>query len=439
MFENLRGRDPEVFQLVQKEETRQREGLEMIPSENYASAAVLEALGSVFNDKYAENYPGRRYYGGCVNVDELERLCEKRAQELFGAQEYRVNVQPYSGSPANLAVYAGLLEFGDSILSLRLDHGGHLTHGSPVNFSGKNYKFIHYGLNPESERLDYDLIAALAKEHKPKIVLSGFTAYPRAIDFLTIHEIAKAEGAISMVDMSHVAGLIAGGAHPTPFPFTDIVTTTTHKTLRGPRGAMIFAKEEYRERIDKAVFPGMQGGPHEHAIAGIAVALREAGRPEFKEYASQIVKNSKALAEALKSEGLRLVSGGTDNHLILVDLRGFGEGRGVFAEKALEAVGISTNKSPVPNDSAPPFYPSGLRLGTPALTSRGLKEEDMQKVAGWIAEIVKEAAREVLPEEKTARAEAVRNFTASLQARDLVKRISVEVRDFAIKFPVPGI
>src|SRR3989338_3473887 len=366
----LQEQDPEVFEIIEKEKARQREGLEMIPSENYASSAVLEANGSILTDKYAEGYAGRRYYGGNIHIDEIERLAQKRAQEVFGVRNYHVNVQPYSGSPANIAVYLGLLELGDKILSLKLAHVGHLTHGDPVSLSGRAFKFVHYEVDGEKETLDYDVIEKLAREEKPKLIVSGFTAYPRKIDFKKMHEIAKAVGAVSMADISHISGLIIGGVHPSPFPFTDVVTTTTHKTLRGPRAAMIFSKPEFSDKIDKAVFPGMQGGPHEHTIAAVAVALREAGKPEFRKFAVQVVKNAKTLAASLQKEGLRLISGGTDNHLMLIDLRPFGPGRGKFIEKALEAVRISVNKSPIPNDPSPPFYPSGIRLGTPAVTSR---------------------------------------------------------------------
>lgn len=439
MNHTLQNYDPEISGLIEKESARQKEGLELIPSENYASRAVLEATGSILNDKYAENYPGKRYYGGCVYIDEVERLCQKRALEVFDAHGYRVNVQPYSGSPANIAVYIGLLSPGDTVLSLRLDHGGHLTHGSPVSFSGKTYRFVHYPLDAETELLNYDVIRELAEKEKPKLILSGFTAYPRTIDFRKIHDIAKEVGAISMADISHISGLIVGGVHPSPFSFTDIVTTTTHKTLRGPRGAMIFSKEEYADAIDKAVFPGLQGGPHEHTIAGIAVALKEAAEPAFREYAVQIVKNAKALAEGLAGAGLRLVSGGTDNHLMLIDLRPFGPGRGVFAEKALEAAGISTNKSPVPNDPSPPFYPSGIRLGTPSLTSRGMKEDDMRVVAKLVSRVILSVKDEVLPEEKEARSSAVKQFVERLATNTVVREVGDEVKAFASKFPVPGI
>ncbi len=438
-YTSLAQEDPEIAALIAKEEVRQKDGLEMIPSENYVSEAVLEAMGSILTNKYAEGYPGKRYYGGCVNVDEVERICQKRALALFGAEGYAVNVQPYSGSPANLAVYVGLLNFGDTVMSLSLNRGGHLTHGLPLNLSGKAYNFVHYDLDPKTEMLDYDAIRALALEHKPKILLSGYTAYSRIIDFKKMHEIAKEAGALSMVDMSHISGLVAGGAHPSPFPFTDIVTTTTHKTLRGPRAAMIFAKEEYREAIDKAVFPGMQGGPHEHAIAGIATALKEAAEPAFKEYAAQIVRNSEALAESLTAEGLRLVTGGSDNHLLLLDLTAFGAGRGVFIEKALDAAHITVNKNTVPNDPSTPFYPSGVRLGTPALTTRGMKEGEMAAIGALIARIVKEFAPTELPGDKEARLAAIKDFTAVLPEHPVVREVAEKVQAITARFPVPGI
>ncbi|MBI4127584.1 MAG: serine hydroxymethyltransferase [Parcubacteria group bacterium] len=439
-YSSIQNQDPEVYDLIKKEEQRQKEGLEMIPSESYASSAVLEAAGSIFNNKYAENYPGKRYYGGCVNVDLVERLCQKRAREAFGVgKEYHVNVQPYSGSPANLAVYIALLDFGDPIMALRLDHGGHLTHGNPINLSGRAFRFIHYEVDAEKETLNYDEIAALARERRPKLIVSGFTSYPRIIDFKKMHDIAKDVGAISMADISHIAGLIVGGVHPSPFPFTDVVTTTTHKTLRGPRGAMIFCKSEYKEKIDKGVFPGMQGGPHEHTIAGIAVALKEAMKPEFREYAEQVVKNSKALAASLLSEGLKLVSGGSDNHLLMIDLRPFGPGRGIFMEKALEAAEISVNKQPIPNDPSPPYYPSGVRLGTAPLTSRGMKEAELEKAGALVARIVKEFATTEMPEDKEKRSEAVKEFVSTLEDSLVIKEVKAQVKALATKFPVPGI
>jgi glycine hydroxymethyltransferase len=438
MYDAVAQEDQDVYALIRKEEERQKEGLEMIPSENYASLPVLEALGSVFNDKYAENYPGARYYGSCGVVDELERLAQSRALSLFKADGYKVNVQPYSGSPANMAAYLGLLTPGDTIMALRLDHGGHLTHGSPVSMSGKLFHFVHYELDA-SGVLDYSAILELAKKEKPKLIISGFTAYPRQVDFKRMAEIAKEVGAISMVDMSHVSGLVAGGVHPSPFPFADIVTSTTHKTLRGPRGAMIFSKEPYTALIDKAVFPGMQGGPHEHAIAALAVALKEAADPSFVSYAKQVVLNARALAETLIAEGFTLVSGGTDTHLLLLDLRPFGPGRGVFAEKMLEASHVSVNKNPVPNDSSPPFYPSGIRMGTPALTSRGMKEDEMREIGMIIVRVLREAMKTALPDDKESRKEAVRLFAESLRDHPLVLETQKQVRAIASRFPVPGI
>jgi len=439
IYDELKKQDEEIFNLIQKEALRQKQGLEMIPSENYVSSAVLEAMGSVLTNKYSEGYPGKRYYGGNVHIDEVERLAQKRALQVFGAADYHVNVQPLSGSPANLAVYFALLHPGDTIMSLKLDHGGHLTHGSPANFSGKNYRFVYYPLDPKTETLDYDVIEKLAREHKPKIILSGYTAYPRTIDFERIAKIASHAGAISMADISHISGLIVGGAHPSPFPSTDIITTTTHKTLRGPRAAMIFCREKYKEQIDKAVFPGMQGGPHENTIAAIAVALAEAAKPEFADYARQIVKNSQALADSLVAEGLKLVSDGTDNHLMLIDLRPFTAGSGVFVDRALDEVGISVNKTTVPNDPMPPYYPSGIRLGTPALTSRGMKEPEMREVGKMIARIVKEFAPTKLPDEKEKRAAALKEFTRQMAHYGLVKEIKAQVQALAEKFPVPGI
>jgi len=411
----------------------------MIASENFTSRAVMEAQGSCLTNKYAEGYPGKRYYGGCVNVDELERLCQKRAQQLFKADGYHVNVQPYSGSPANLGVYVGLLNLGDTIMALRLDHGGHLTHGQPLNLSGKAFNFVHYEVDPETGLLDYDKIRSLALECKPKLILSGFTAYSQIIDFQKIHDIAKEVGAISMADISHIAGLVAGGAHPSPFPFTDVVTTTSHKTLRGPRAAMIFCKEEYKEGVDKGIFPGMQGGPHEHTIAGIATALREAAAPEFAEHASQIVKNSKALAEVLMAEGVKLVGGGSANHLLLMDLTPYGPGRGVFVEKALDAAHITMNKNTVPKDPSTPFYPSGVRLGTPALTTRGMKEEEMREIGKLIARIVKEFATTELPGDKDTRIAAIKDFVTSLKKHSVIAEVREKVIALTAKFPVPGI
>ena len=373
--------DPEVGQAMQKELDRQRYNIELIASENIVSEAVLKAMGSVLTNKYAEGYPGKRYYGGCECVDIVENIARDRAKKLFGAEH--VNVQPHSGAQANLAVYFALLNPGDTVLGMSLAEGGHLTHGSPVNMSGKYYNFVPYGINSETGRLDYDALETLVKEHKPKLVVAGASAYPRVIDFERIANIAHANGALLMVDMAHIAGLVAAGLHPSPFPFADIVTTTTHKTLRGPRGGMIMCKEEFAKAIDKAIFPGTQGGPLMHVIAGKAVCFGEALKPEFKEYQKQVLSNSKALADALLGYGFDLVSGGSDNHLILVDLRTFNV-TGKEMEKKLDEVRITANKNAIPNDPQSPFITSGVRLGTPAVTSRGFDEDDMRVVAECI-------------------------------------------------------
>lgn len=373
--------DPEVGQAMQKELDRQRHNIELIASENIVSEAVLKAMGSVLTNKYAEGYPGKRYYGGCECVDIVENIARDRAKKLFGAEH--VNVQPHSGAQANLAVYFALLNPGDTVLGMSLAEGGHLTHGSPVNMSGKYYNFVPYGINSETGRLDYDALETLVKEHKPKLVVAGASAYPRVIDFERIANIAHANGALLMVDMAHIAGLVAAGLHPSPFPFADIVTTTTHKTLRGPRGGMIMCKEEFAKAIDKAIFPGTQGGPLMHVIAGKAVCFGEALKPEFKEYQKQVLSNSKAFADALLGYGFDLVSGGSDNHLILVDLRTFNV-TGKEMEKKLDEVRITANKNAIPNDPQSPFITSGIRLGTPAVTSRGFDEDDMRVVAECI-------------------------------------------------------
>ncbi len=389
---------------MQAELHRQQTTLQMIPSENYASEEVLAACGSVLNNKYAEGYPQKRYYQGNTFIDEIELLAIERAKKLFGAEH--VNVQPHSGAPANQAVYIALLNPGDKIMAMNLAHGGHLTHGSPVNFSGKMYTFIHYGVDSETGIINMNQIREIALREKPKLILSGFTAYPRTIDFKAFHQIAEEIGAYSMADISHIAGLIAAGVHPSPFPFTDIVTTTTHKTLRGPRSAMIFCRENDRLReryrpiekknmaqlIDSAVFPGLQGGPHMHSIAAKAVALQEAIQPEFKEYARQIVNNAQILAETLMNQGIKVVSNGTDNHLILIDLIKTNSvakpGAGKVIAAALEEAGIVTNANSIPFDPASPFKPSGIRLGTPALTTRGMKESEMKEIGIMIAEVI---------------------------------------------------
>lgn len=438
-FKNLKKNDSEIYNIVLSETKRQKQSINLIPSENYASKAVLEAISNVLNNKYAEGYPNKRYYGGNFYIDKLEILCQKRAKEVFKAFDYEVNVQPYSGTPANLAVYTGLLNLGDTILSLKLSNGGHLSHGDSVNLSGKLFKFIHYELNPKTQMLDYDEILKLAKKYKPKLIISGFTSYPRQVDFQKISKIANKVGAFSMADISHIAGLVIGGVHKSPFPYCDIITMTTHKTLRGPRGAIIFYKPELKEKIDKAVFPGMQGGPHEHTIAGIAVALKEAQTKEFKNYARQIILNSKTLEKSLKKQGIKLVSNGTDNHLLLLDLRNFGPGKGYFIEKALEQSNIIVNKNPIPGDSFPPYYPSGIRIGTPAVTSRGMKEKEMIKISEWIFNVIKKFATFEMPEDKTKRQVVIQEFNQKIKEDKFLRNIKKEVSKFALQFSLPGV
>ena len=378
--------DVEVYNAILEEEKRQEEGIELIASENFVSKAVMEAAGSVFTNKYAEGYPERRYYGGCVNADTVEQLAIDRLKKIFGAKF--ANVQPHSGSQANMGVYVSLLEAGDKILGMGLSSGGHLTHGYKVNFSGKNYIGIEYGLNPETELLDYDEVKRLAVQEKPKIIVAGASAYSRIIDFKKFREIADEVGAYLMVDMAHIAGLVAAGEHPNPMEYADIVTSTTHKTMRGPRGGIILTNnEEIAKKIDKAIFPGIQGGPLMHIIAAKAVAFKEALLPEFKEYQKQVVKNAKAMADALVKGGLRIVSGGTDNHLMLVDLRPKGV-TGKLAEESLEKAGITCNKNAIPNDPEKPFITSGVRLGTPAITARGMKEDEAVKIAEMIIKVL---------------------------------------------------
>lgn len=383
--ENLKNVDPELHASLLKETDRQKFGLEMIASENYTSRAVMEAQGSILTNKYAEGYPGKRYYGGCEFVDEIEALAIERAKKLFGAAH--VNVQPHSGSQANMGVFLAIAQPGDTILGMDLSHGGHLTHGSPVNFSGSIFKAVHYGLDPKTHRINYDTVRAVARETKPKILIAGYSAYPRELDFARFREIADEVGATLVVDMAHFAGLVAGGVHSSPVPHADFVTTTTHKTLRGPRGGLILCTEENAKKINSKIFPGIQGGPLEHVIAGKAVALKEALEPEFKTYAEQIVANAKALAEGVLSAGYELVTGGTDNHLILVDLSQK-EITGKDAEIALDKAGITVNKNTVPNEKRSPFVTSGVRIGTPALTTRGMKESEMTLISGWIGEVL---------------------------------------------------
>jgi glycine hydroxymethyltransferase len=405
--------DPEIAALIAGEERREADTIRLIPSENYASAAVLAATGSVLNNKYSEGYPGKRYYEGQQYIDQIEQLAIDRAKALFGAEH--ANVQPYSGSPCNLAVYLAFLQPGDKVMGLGLPAGGHLTHGWNVSITGKYFTPVQYGVRKDTGRIDLDEVRDLAKKERPKLLWAGGTAVPRVIDFAGFGEIAKEVGAVFAADIAHIAGLIAGGAHPSPVPYADVVTTTTHKTLRGPRGGMFMCKEQHRAVMDKAVFPGLQGGPHNHTTAGIAVALKEAAQPDFKEYAAQIVKNSRALAAALLEKGFDLVSGGSDNHLILIDLTNKNI-TGKKAAKALDRAGIECNYNTVPFDPRKPFDPSGIRIGTPSITSRGMKEAEMKKIAEWIDRVVS------APEDES-----------------VVSKTAAEIKDVCKAFPAPGI
>jgi glycine hydroxymethyltransferase len=390
---NLSEVDPVISQAIDDEVRRQTNGLELIASENFVSEAVLQAMGTVFTNKYAEGYPGKRYYGGCEFADVVEQTAIDRAKEIFGAEH--ANVQPHSGAQANMAVLMTALEHGDQILGMNLSHGGHLTHGHPLNFSGINYKVADYGVNRETEQIDYDELQRIAEEHKPKLLICGASAYPRTIDFKRIGEIARSVGAKVMADIAHIAGLVATGLHPSPIPHCEFVTTTTHKTLRGPRGGLILCREEFAKDLDRSVFPGVQGGPLVHVIAAKAVSFGEALRDDFKAYQQQIINNAQALAQTLSDAGLRLVSGGTDNHLLLVDV--FMDGKGItgkVAEKALDEVNITVNKNTIPFDTNKPFVASGIRLGTPALTTRGMKEAEMKQIGEMIASIIREPESE---------------------------------------------
>ena len=378
--------DPAVWKAICQERTRQKDGLELIASENYTSEAVLEAAGTVLTNKYAEGYPGRRYYGGCEHVDTVEDIARSRACELFGAEH--ANVQPHAGSQANMAVYLTVMEPGDTVLAMDLAHGGHLTHGMRLNFSGKLYKTAHYGVREDNNRIDFDQVAALAKEHKPKMIIAGASAYPREIDHAKFADIARENGAVLMVDMAHYAGLVAGGIHNSPVPVADFVTTTTHKTLRGPRSGLVLCRKESAKDIDRSVFPGMQGGPLMHIVAAKAVCFGEALQPDFKQYAQQVVDNAKTLADVLVAGGLRLASGGTDNHLMLCDVTAI-DLSGSIAEVALDKAGITVNKNMIPFDKRKPMDPSGIRIGTAALTTRGMKTDEMKRVGAWILEVLK--------------------------------------------------
>ena len=386
-YDHLKSADPELFEAVRNEAVRQSSQLELIASENFVSRAVLDTLGTVLTNKYAEGLPGKRYYGGCEWVDVAEDLARQRAKELFGADH--ANVQPHSGAQANQAVYLAFLKPGDTFLGMNLSHGGHLTHGSPVNFSGMLFKVSAYGVRESDQRIDYDALRDQARRERPKMIIAGASAYPRTIDFAAFGEVAREVDAVLMVDMAHIAGLVAAGVHPSPVPHSDVVTTTTHKTLRGPRGGIILCRAEHAKAIDKSVFPALQGGPLMHVIAAKAVSFKEALEPEFVSYARQIVANAKALADGLTESGFQLVSGGTDNHLVLVDLReSHGDLTGKDAESALERAGMTVNKNTVPGETRSPFVTSGLRIGTPAVTTRGMTEPDMALIAGWIAEVL---------------------------------------------------
>lgn len=409
----IQKQDQEIYEAIEREKKRQAEGIELIPSENYTSEAVMEACGSILTNKYSEGYPGKRYYGGQENIDTIENLAIDRAKQLFGAEH--VNVQPYSGSPANTAIYFALLEFGDTVMGLKLEHGGHITHGLPIAFSGRAYNFVQYEVDLKTGRIDMDKVRELALESKPKMIVAGYTAYPRDIEWKKFKDIADEVGAITMADISHTAGLIAAGVLESPVPYFDVIMTTTHKTLRGPRGAMILCKEKFAKDIDRAVFPGLQGGPHENAIAGKAIAFHEALQPEFKEYAEQIKNNAHHLAEELKKRDFKLISDGTDTHLMLVDLTNKNVS-GKQAQEALDTVGITLNKNTIPGEPRSPFDPSGIRLGTPAVTTRGMKESEMEKIAEWIDKVI-----------------------SNIEDKELHTQIKEEVKEMCLKFPVPGI
>ena len=410
MNRSLQEVDPDIAEVLREEGRRQGTGLELIPSENFVSEAVLEAMGSVLTNKYAEGYPGKRYYGGCEFVDRAEQLAIDRAKALFGAEH--ANVQSHSGTQANVSVYMAALQLGDTVLGMNLAHGGHLTHGHPLNFSGKMYKFIPYGVSKETETIDYEELGRLAQEHKPKMIVAGASAYARIIDFARIGQIAKEAGALFFVDMAHIAGLVAGGVHPSPVPHADFVSTTTHKTLRGPRGGLVLCKAQFAKELDRITFPGTQGGPLMHTIAAKAVCLKEAAEPGFRDYAKQIVANAQKLAAEISKAGFRIVSGGTDNHLFLIDLYSRGI-TGKDAQPALDRAGITTNKNSIPFDPTPPMTAGGIRVGTPAITTRGMLEKDMPKIAAWIAEVL-----------------------LHLGDAERERRIRSEVAEFAVQFPL---
>ncbi len=439
----LRKADPETYGIIKDELKRQREGLEMIPSENFTSLQVLEAIGSVLTNKYSEGYPGRRYYGGNQFIDKMETLAVDRAKKAFGVPY--ANVQPYSGSPANLAVYFAVCRPGDTIMGLNLSDGGHLTHGFKASLTGQVFNSVPYHVGKDGY-IDIDEARRLAEENRPKLIWVGYTAYPREIPFEEFAKIADGVGAYLAADISHVSGLVVGGVHKSPVPYAHIVTTTTHKTLRGPRGAIIMVTEKGKakdpdlpDKIDKVIIPGMQGGPHNHTTAGIAVALLEASKPEFAQYARQVVKNADALARSLMKNGLKLVTDGTQTHLILIDLTPFGNGTGIFVQDALDEAGITVNKNTIPNDPSNPFYPSGVRLGTPALTTRGMREKEMDLIGGLIAEVAKSVARYQLPERKEERSAYLRNFKNEIKADSELAQVRGKVLRLCERFPLyPG-
>ena len=438
----LREQDREVHEILERERRRQREGIELIPSENYVSEAVLEAMGTILTNKYSEGYPGRRYYGGNEFVDEIERLAQARAKELFGVPH--ANVQPYSGSPANLAVYLATCQPGDPIMGQNLPDGGHLTHGWKVSATGTYYRSIPYHVKADGY-IDLDEVWALAREHRPHLIWCGATAYVRELPFEKFAEVADEVGAFFVADIAHVAGLVIAGVHKSPAPYAHLITTTTHKTLRGPRGAMIMVTQkgldkdmDLPERIDRAIFPGLQGGPHDHTTAAMAVALGEAAKPEFKEYGRRVVTNAKALAAGLMKRGFKLVTNGTDNHMMLMDLTPGGPGRGVFMQEALDRVGITLNKNTIPGEPSSPFYPSGVRLGTPAATTRGLREGEMEQIAAWIAVVAEEIEAFKLPADTKERSAALKSFRQAIVENRRLAGLRDDVREFCLKFPVPG-
>lgn len=438
--------DPKVYQVIKLEEKRQKEGLELIPSENYTSVSVMEAMGSILTNKYSEGYPSKRYYGGNEFIDDIETMAQERAKKLFGVVS--ANVQPYSGSPANFAVYIAVLKPGDTFMGQALTAGGHLTHGASVSATAIYHKSVQYGVKRNLPDLfDYEEIRKLALEHKPKLIWVGGTAHPLQYHYQKFAKIADEIGAYLAADIAHVSGLIAGGSHPSPVPYVHIVTTTTHKTLRGPRGAIIMVTPkgikkdpELSVKIDKAIFPGLQGGPHDHQTAAIAIALKEASTPTFKKYAHQVVKNAKALSEALQKEGFSLIGNRSENHLMVLDLVPFlGPGGGIFAQTALDVAHITLNKNTIPDEPASPFYPSGVRLGTPAITTRGMKEKDMKKVGSWIKRVLVEVKDERLPDNKEKRIEYLRDFRKRVQKNKKLLQIGKEIKKFCAKYPVPGI